>query len=68
MLYLVITMCMGTPEVCKDVAKPTLDPDLTIMQCLIQASIQIEQIMRNYPGWRATAWTCTYQPKPQHGT
>jgi len=65
MLSLVITMCVAGTPVCQDVVKPALEPDMGVLQCTIQASIQIQKLMEGYPGWQARAWQCTYEPKPK---
>jgi hypothetical protein len=65
MLSLVITMCLAGTRVCQDVVKPALE-DMTVIECITQASIGIDKVMEGYPGWQAQAWTCTTEPVARH--
>ncbi len=59
MLAIILSACLaGDPQVCKDY-KISVDADLDVSTCVMNAPPYFAQWADEHPGWKIQRWHCT---------
>jgi hypothetical protein len=64
MIAIILSACLvGDPGVCRDHRVP-LSPEISVIQCMKNASVFLARWSEEHPRWRVVRWQC--RPVSEH--